>query len=48
MKGKTVTISRKKTKNNNEEIDWELVNKFRRALEDIKHGRLIEWKPKTK
>jgi len=25
-------------------IDVELVNKIRRSLEDIKHGRIKEWK----
>ncbi len=26
------------------EIDHELVEKIRRSLEDIKHGRIKEWK----
>ena len=26
------------------EIDMELVNKIKRSLEDIKHGRVKEWK----
>lgn len=26
------------------EIDIELVNKIKRSLEDIKHGRVKEWK----
>ena len=26
------------------EIDMELVNKIKRSLEDIKHGRVSEWK----
>ena len=28
------------------EIDYELVEKIRRSLEDVKHGRISEWKPK--
>ena len=26
------------------EVDIELVNKIKRSLEDIKHGRIKEWK----
>ena len=26
------------------EVDMELVNKIERSLEDIKHGRIREWK----
>ena len=26
------------------EVDWELVEKIKRSLEDIKHGRIREWK----
>ena len=26
------------------EVDMELVNKIKRSLEDIKHGRVKEWK----
>ena len=29
------------------EVDNELVEKIRRGLEDIKHGRVTEWKPKN-
>lgn len=28
------------------EVDWELVEKIKRILEDIKYGRISEWKPK--
>lgn len=28
------------------EVDWELVGKIKRSLEDIKQGRIREWKPK--
>jgi PHD/YefM family antitoxin component YafN of YafNO toxin-antitoxin module len=28
------------------EVDWELVEKIKRSLEDIKQGRIREWKPK--
>lgn len=28
------------------EVDWELVEKIKRSLEDIKYGRISEWKPK--
>jgi len=27
------------------EVDWELVEKFKKSLEDVKHGRVTEWKP---
>ncbi|HIH17228.1 MAG TPA: hypothetical protein HA250_01405 [Nanoarchaeota archaeon] len=29
------------------QIDQELVEKIKRGLEDIKHGRISEWKPKS-
>ncbi len=28
------------------EIDVELVEKIKRSLEDVKHGKITEWKPK--
>ena len=28
------------------EVDWEMVAKFQRAFEDIKNGRITEWKSK--
>lgn len=34
----------KKSKNN--KIDYDLIDQFRRSLEDIKHSRITEWKPK--
>jgi len=45
---KTVTISKREyTKLKKEaEVDQELVEKLKRAFEDIKHGRITEWKPK--
>ncbi|MFQ5976049.1 MAG: hypothetical protein ACE5J5_07030 [Candidatus Hydrothermarchaeales archaeon] len=27
------------------EVDHELVEKIKNSLEDIKHGRITEWKP---
>jgi hypothetical protein len=44
----TVTISKKEYEElkKRAEIDWELVEKIKRGLEDIKHGRISEWKPK--
>ena len=27
------------------EVDWNLVNQIKRSLEDIKKGRINEWKP---
>ena len=45
----TVTIPKKeyeKLKKQAQEVDWEMVAKFQRAFEDIKHGRITEWKPK--
>ena len=46
----TVTISKKeyealKKKASAANVDEEVVQKFKRALEDIKHGRITEWKP---
>ncbi|MDO8538152.1 MAG: hypothetical protein Q7S21_04670 [archaeon] len=46
MKERTLTITKKGKVE--EEIDWKLVNKFRRAIDDVKHGRIKQWKPKTK
>ena len=55
MKQETVTIlkqeknhSKRKSKSSKEEIDWEFVNKIKASLEDIKHGRIMEWKLKSK
>lgn len=47
----TVTISKVeyenlKRKAQEAEVDYELVEKIRRSLEDVKHGRISEWKPK--
>ena len=42
----TLTISKdeyQKLKKESE-VDMELVNKIKRSLEDIKHGRIKEWK----
>ena len=43
----TVTISKEEYERlkSESEVDWELVFKIRRGLEDIKHGRIKEWKP---
>jgi len=27
-------------------VDWGLVGKIKRSLEDVRHGRVTEWKPK--
>ena len=42
----TVTIPKEEYKRlkNEAEVDMELVNKIKRSLEDIKHGRIKEWK----
>lgn len=42
----TITISKEEYKKlkKEAEIDMELVNKIKRSLEDIKHGRVKEWK----
>ncbi len=47
----TVTISKEeyeklKRKAQEAEIDYELVEKIRGSLEDVKHGRISQWKPK--
>jgi len=49
----TVTIPKKtyeklKKQTQESEVDWEMVAKFTRAMEDVKHGRITEWKPKAK
>lgn len=42
----TITIPKEEYKKlkKEAEIDMELVNKIKRSLEDIKHGRVKEWK----
>ncbi len=42
----TVTISKEEYQKikRESEVDLELVNKIKRSLEDIKHGRIKEWK----
>lgn len=47
----TITIHKRedvklKQKAQEAEVDWEMVAKFIRAMEDVKHGRITEWKPK--
>jgi len=46
MKQETVTISKAEYERlkKETEVDMELVNKIKRSLEDIKHGRVKEWK----
>ncbi|MFH1390846.1 MAG: hypothetical protein ABIH20_00870 [Candidatus Diapherotrites archaeon] len=43
----TVTISKKEyeTLKRNATVDNELVQSIKRSLEDIKEGRISEWKP---
>ena len=42
----TVTISKDEYQNlkKESEVDMELVSKIKKSLEDIKHGRIKEWK----
>ena len=42
----TVTIPKKEYERlkKEAEVDMDLVNKIKRGLEDIKHGRIREWK----
>lgn len=44
----TVTIPQKEYEalKKKAEVDWGLVEKIERSLEDIKQGRIKEWKPK--
>ena len=44
---KKVTISREEYEmlKKNSKIDFKLVDQIKRSLEDIKYGRVIEWKP---
>ena len=46
MAEETVTISKEEYKKlkKKAEIDWELVEKIKRSLEDVKAGRIREWK----
>ena len=43
----TVTISKEEYERLKEmsQIDWKLVEKIRKSLEDVKHGRITEIKP---
>ncbi len=43
----TITISKKEYKSLKAKatVDWDLVGKIKRSFEDIKHGRVTEWKP---
>ena len=43
---KTITISEAEYERlkKEAEVDTELVEKIKRSLEDIKHGRISEWK----
>ena len=40
--------SKRKSNQSKEEIDWQFVKKIKASLEDIKHGRIMEWKLKSK
>ena len=47
----TVTIQKKeyeklKKQAQESEVDWEMVAKFTRAMEDVKHGRITQWTSK--
>ena len=46
----TITISKEKYENlmKKAQVDTELVEKFKRAMEDLKEGRITEWKHKNK
>ncbi len=46
----TITISKKKYESLKKKatVDKALVAKLQRAFEDIKHGRVTEWKPSKK
>ena len=48
MPSETVTITKAEYERLKEmsEIDWELVGKIKKSLEDIKHGRIMEVKPR--
>lgn len=42
----SVAVQKQKAKPREDKVDWELVESFKRALEDLKAGRFTEWKPK--
>ena len=44
----TVTISKEEYEalKKKADVDWGLVEKIKRSLEDIKHGKITGWKPK--
>ena len=46
MEKETVTISKKEYEKlkKEAEVDMHLVNQIKRSFEDIKHGRIKEWK----
>ena len=45
-----ITISKEEYEKLKEKakIDWQLVNQIKRSLEDIKYGRIKEWKTSYK
>ncbi|MBI2575542.1 hypothetical protein HYV82_06680 [Candidatus Woesearchaeota archaeon] len=49
MPAETVTISKAEYERLKEssKIDWELVKRIERSLEDAKHGRITEIKPEA-
>lgn len=48
--GKKICIKLEVIKNekDNDTVDQEMVESFQKSLEDIKHGRIKKWNPKTK
>ena len=50
MEQETIQISKKEYEKLKREsqVDLELVEKFKRAMEDLKHGRVTEWKSKSR
>jgi hypothetical protein len=45
----TVILQKKETqmlKKKEHSIDWEIMVQFRRAMDDIVHGRIRKWDPK--
>ena len=48
MTSETITISKAEYERLKEmsEIDWKLVEKIKKSLEDVKHGRITEIKPR--
>lgn len=45
----TVILQKKEAlmlKEKEHSVDWEIITQFRRAMDDVMHGRIRKWNPK--